>query len=174
MHGAWCPVYCIGPQGNRNVFFLTFSIHTWREMREKTTRTQISPSSHSNQHVQQAPQAPLLDNPTDVMKSHGWWLKRLGFFLVIKYLYRQTQWLILVLPVKTAIFRWEIHHDPAPKKALDEGVSDAHFGEKLLGPGPPGPWAAGFCWTDLESFCWVFQLQGEARWSKSTYHYLSN
>ena len=75
-----------------------------------------------------------------------------GFFLVIKYLYRQTQWLILVLPVKTAIFRWEIHHDPAPKKALDEGVSDAHFVEKLLGPGPPGPWAAGFCWTDLESF----------------------
>ena len=61
----------------------------------------------------------------------------MGFFLVIKYLYRQTQWLILVLPVKTAIFRWEIHHDPAPKKALDEGVSDAHFGEKLLGPGPP-------------------------------------
>jgi hypothetical protein len=35
-----------------------------------------------------------------------------------------------------------------PKKALDEGVSDAHFGEKLLGP---GPWAAGE-WTDLESF----------------------
>lgn len=47
----------------------------------------------------------------------------------------------------TAIFRWEIHPWRRIKKALDEGVSDAHFGEKLLGPGR----AAGE-WTDLESF----------------------
>ena len=153
MHGAWCPVYCIGPQGNRNVFFLTFSIHTWREMREKTTRTHISPSSHSNQHVQQAPQAPLLDNPTDVMKSHGWWLK-VWVFLVIKYLYRQTPMVdprfTMFKPVKTAIFRWEIH--PWCRKRHLTKVSVTPTSVRNSWDQGPGQLVSGQIWKVLLGF----------------------